>query len=388
MNRTTRRFMNLSSGIEHQRTSYWCVNHSIASLLEAHFAMYYGKVEQLSNSWLMMLSKKDDFDKAPNAYGTLTYKALDLVKKYGCSLEENYPTWEDTDYFDNKFIPASEEDYKLAKRFQISSYEKFSKISDVLTSIEKEGGVVFDLKAYEQHAYVDQTGFINEPESDDKYYGYHAIYGVGYDLDLVRTMNGREEKGFFILQESYGTYRGFNGYLYMPIRYFLEKNDYIRGIYGVKTNKEKLYPLFHAKNIVTIPKLTIDLKVGSNTAIKNSVKMNLSQGPKIIDGRTMLPLRDVANLLGCTTYYNGTEKTIRIYNKQKATHINMSTLNNKACLEQFRNGKTVATNIELLTSPIVIHGVTFVGIRDIATLFDMDVQYYNDTKEVVLKGIL
>lgn len=395
MNRQTRRFLNLTSGIEHQRNSNWCVNHAIASMLEAHFALYYGDIQPLSNSWIMMLCKRNNADKSPNATGTKEDVALDQVCKYGCALEQDYPTWDDDDLFDNKFIEPDKSDWDNALKYKTTRKVKIDNIKQLLDAIEFNGGAVFTLRVYKEHLNVKNDGFINQPAKGSEPNGQHEIYVAGYDLDLERQMNGRIEKGFLILQESYGVTRGYKGYVYIPIRYFTEKitghysvDTYIKTAYTVETDKTKKYKDFHRKNIVIIPENNIKLVVGSNVAETNGGKVNLLKAPQIVEGRTMIPLRDVSNILNCSTNYDGKTKEIRIFSNEKQCHIYMTVNKIEASKEGILNNERYVTPITLTTQPIIINGSTYVGIRDIGTLFDMKVDFDNKTKTIYLKGIL
>lgn len=395
MNRKTRRFLNLTSGIEHQRNSNWCVNHAIASMLEAHFALFYGEIQPLSNSWIMMLCKRNNADKVPTATGTKEDVALDLVCKYGCALEQDYPTWDDDDVFDNKFIEPDKTDWTNALKYKPTKKVKIERIEDLLDAIEFNGGAVFNVRVYKEHLNVKNDGFIRQPAKGSEPDGSHEIYVAGFDLDLEKQMNGRVEKGFLILQESYGVTRGYKGYVYIPIRYFTEKvtghysiDTYIRSAYTVETNKVKAFKDFHKNNVVIIPENNIKLTIGSKVAESNGSKINLLKAPTIVDGRTMIPLRDVSNILNCSTYYNSKDKSIRIYSQEKQCNIYMTVDKVNASKEGVIDNTSYKTPITLTTKPIIIEGSTYVGIRDIGTLFDMTVDYDSKTKTIRLKGIL
>ena len=71
------------------------------------------------------------------------------------------------------------------------------------------------------------------------------------------------------------------------------------------------------KVTVTLKETKIELWIGKSTAKVNGASVqidpqNAKVVPVIIDGRTMLPVRFVAENLGCTVDWNGTTKTITI----------------------------------------------------------------------------
>ena len=57
---------------------------------------------------------------------------------------------------------------------------------------------------------------------------------------------------------------------------------------------------------------TISLTIDSNTAYKNGEALALAAAPRIIEGRTMVPLRFVSDALGCSVEWNGETRTVEI----------------------------------------------------------------------------
>ncbi|MGC9001012.1 copper amine oxidase N-terminal domain-containing protein, partial [Caldisericum sp.] len=71
------------------------------------------------------------------------------------------------------------------------------------------------------------------------------------------------------------------------------------------------------KVTITLSSNTIELWIGKNTATVNGItkpidSTNSKVVPEIINGRTMLPLRFVAENLGADVQWDGTTKTITI----------------------------------------------------------------------------
>mgnify|MGYP000892792595 CR=1 FL=1 len=64
---------------------------------------------------------------------------------------------------------------------------------------------------------------------------------------------------------------------------------------------------------------TIKLTIGQNTALKNGAKIHLDVSPKIISGRTMVPLRFVAEALGAQVSWDGKTNTVNIQSQDEKT---------------------------------------------------------------------
>ena len=66
------------------------------------------------------------------------------------------------------------------------------------------------------------------------------------------------------------------------------------------------------KKISIIGSRTINLWVGRTSAVVNGLTVTLDKGPYIMSGRTLVPLRFVANNLGCQVQWDGPTQTITI----------------------------------------------------------------------------
>jgi hypothetical protein len=92
----------------------------------------------------------------------------------------------------------------------------------------------------------------------------------------------------------------------LPIRAVIEA---LNGTVGWNANEKKV--------TVTLGSTTIELWIGKNTAKVNGVDRSIDATnnkvvPEIINSRTMLPLRFIAENLGCDVQWDGTTKTITI----------------------------------------------------------------------------
>ena len=97
-----------------------------------------------------------------------------------------------------------------------------------------------------------------------------------------------------------------NGRTLLPIRAVIEA---LGGTVGWDATEKKV--------TVTLGSTTIELWISKNTARVNGITKPIDSSnpkvvPEIINGRTMLPLRFVAENLGCDVNWNGTTNTITI----------------------------------------------------------------------------
>ena len=73
-----------------------------------------------------------------------------------------------------------------------------------------------------------KTGFYNFADiSDEKLLGGHAVMAVGYD----------DNKGHFVVRNSWGMEWGDNGYFYMPYEFIISDN-YCSDFWAVQTVKD------------------------------------------------------------------------------------------------------------------------------------------------------
>lgn len=96
--------------------------------------------------------------------------------------------------------------------------------------------------------------------------------------------------------------------------------------------------------------------------------------PKIVNDRTMVPLRAIAEQLGFIVLWNDADKTIIMTN------------GNKVVTMQIDNTKFFKNNqeLELSSPPMIDSARTLVPVRAIAESFDIDVDWNEDEKIVIL----
>jgi hypothetical protein len=66
---------------------------------------------------------------------------------------------------------------------------------------------------------------------------------------------------------------------------------------------------------------TIVLQIGSKTAYKNGVAINLDPEPQIVNGRTMVPVRFVSEALGADVKWDGSTRTVIILSSKESNDV-------------------------------------------------------------------
>ena len=384
-----KQYLNKASGIEHQRGSNWCTNHAVSSLLEAQFARVYGKVTPLSNSWGMMLSKKTD--RRPDATATPIENLMDEVCQYGMCPESLYPTWEDKDYNDNKFISTTDAMYEEARKYKPKKRIdiKTADIESIKRHIVENSGCVAIVKLYKEHTFPIQ-GCVVKPAKGSEPNGLHAIWICGYIEDMPKTINGVTYKNWFIMQESYGTTRGYKGYLFVPYEAFTEKwtglysvDTYIKSLHTFELDLNLIkYPNFHHNNQVDFPCTTIELKVGSKNVQVNNVDQVIDYPATVEQGTTLVPFRFLCEALGYTVRYSNLDKVITAYSKMHNQFITMQVGNNVIKSEQ--GGKV--THVKMPVPVKVVSGYTLIPLRAFAELTGAKVDYNAVDKRITVRG--
>ena len=383
-----KQYLNQASGIEHQRGSNWCTNHAVSSLLEAQFARVYGNITPLSNSWAMMLSKK--VDGIPDATGTPLEKLMDQVCQYGMCPEALYPTWEDKDYNDNKFLPTTEAMYEEAKQYKPSKRidMKTTDVGAIKKAVVNKSGCIAIVSLYKEHMNPIQ-GCVVKPAKGTEPDGLHAIWICGYIEDRPKTINGVTYKNWFIMQESYGTTRGYKGYLFVPYEAFTEKwtglysvDTYIKSVHTFELDHPVPYPNFHHKNQVDFPCTTIELKVGSKNVQVNKVEQVIDYPAIVEQGITLVPFRFLCETLGYIVRYSSLDKVITAYSKMHNQLITMKVGSNVIKSEQ--GGKV--THVKTPVSVKVVSGYTLIPLRGFVELTGATVEYNEANKRITVRG--
>jgi len=128
---------------------------------------------------------------------------------------------------------------------------------------------------------------------------------------------------------------------------------------------------------------------GNISVVVNGEYVNFDVQPQIINGRTMIPVRAVAEAFNADVIWDGENQTVTIEGRHTYTNydirVSMKIGNN--VLQQAWYGFTkleIEKQVTLDSPPIIVDGRTLVPIRAIAETFGYNVMWKDDTRTVVI----
>jgi len=154
---------------------------------------------------------------------------------------------------------------------------------------------------------------------------------------------------------------------------FGENNIKVKAIDSAGNSKEIIKKVKYSKEVTEI---IIELFIGKKTASINGVSKEIDAPPFIKDGRTLVPIRFIAETFGALVRLgcNYTE-----YN-------NNSRYKNIKIILQINNKTAVVNNnkVTLDVPPIIVNGRTFIPLRFIAESFGAEVLWDGDLKKITI----
>lgn len=381
-------YCNNGGKIENQRNSSWCSAFSTTSYLTAYYSRILGKKIEFSPLFAMRNAKKVDGNK--NSTGTYLTKLMDEIIKNGCCEQSLYHEDTDKDWLDNQFSDPSKEAIENAKKYKPYKKVKIDVTVDSLKSaVVNNTGCVLALNIFDTYFNSYKSVYIRKPKGDEEgVVGRHAIYLCGYDDNLSCEYDGKLYKGFFILQESYGEKGSTKGYKFLPYE-FIEKR--VGGKYSCDRFVDEAYVFEYRKDEdkykeidkdfkINVYKKTVRLTIGDDFAYIDGNKTKLQCSPIIENGRTLVPLRFIAEALGGSTYYSSEDKSIRIFSKEPNYLIEMKLGDKTIVKSAYGKSQTITSDVP----PIVKNGYTLVPIRVISETLNCNVDYIPYTKEIII----
>ena len=118
----------------------------------------------------------------------------------------------------------------------------------------------------------------------------------------------------------------------------------------------------------------------SNVAIKLNSRYltNLDIQPVIIEERTMIPVRTVANIIGATVGWDAATRTVTITKGNRAIK---ATIDNREAII-IDNGLT--QTVELDVAPVINQGKTMFPVRFLAEIFGLGIDWDAAKRDVLL----
>ena len=108
------------------------------------------------------------------------------------------------------------------------------------------------------------------------------------------------------------------------------------------------------------------------------------QGPVIIDGRTMVPIRSVMEALGMVVGWDAENSMVTVSNGESTVKlaINSNIMINEAT--DIMTGETMTFESELEVAPLLINDRTCLPIRAVVEAFGIAVDWDEDTRSVMI----
>ena len=248
-----------------------CVAHAIAT------ALFYQEGVEYSTDDIYHDREDTDWQ----GEGMITREGLKKVQKRGVVLREVIPT--NTEYPNQAVKTLIEYLPPTIHRNKISNYARCYSEDELCDAIYQNGAALISINSTVSiDSFVlrgDDNMILPMPRADERSRGKHLVCAMGFTEDGIMIQNSRGETW------------GNKGFAILP--------------WG--------YPINEMWGFVDMGKdwQTVELTINSKEAYINGKKAALDVPATIINGRTMLPARFIAEALGCEVeYLADTEKVI------------------------------------------------------------------------------
>ncbi len=209
-----------------------------------------------------------------------------------------------------KMKVSAEEEKKIPKYF-CKNYARVNSLEELKQAVSEQKPVLLGVTCSEE-IYTPTDGCIGLPLGAF-IIGGHALLAVGYDDEKEKTVRGRKYKGFVECQNSWGKDYGDKGFLWIPYEYFTYRTKdfgmgFVMDMYtAVDLEKEDLNGT------------ALELFLDDETAYDDGREVTLEQKPVADErtGRTLVPLRFVAEALGCHVEWLAKSRRIIIRKDKK-----------------------------------------------------------------------
>lgn len=200
-----------TSAVKNQNTKQTCVSYALSTMKEIQDYYDTNTKNNYSTSYIYLLRQ----DEQTTGEGMFIDLALDNMRKIGIVPYEMMP--DNLNYDEGKSIRKkqcnNEELLSEGKKHCISSYAKINTTDEIKHSLYmNHSPVPIGVYIYESFMSVGADGIVKNVSIDtEKYYGGHCMLIVGW------TRIGH--KNYWVVQNSWGTEWGDNGYCYIPFGY-------------------------------------------------------------------------------------------------------------------------------------------------------------------------
>ncbi len=213
------------SPIEHQGDIGSCTAHAVVGLLEYYERKAFGIHIDASRLFLYKATRNllhwtgDD--------GAYLRTAMGALALFGAPPEEYWPYEEDKfNQEPSAFCYSFAQNYKAISYYRLDSLDtaKAELLLRIKEHLSKKLPLVFGFTVYRSMDEAEDTGCIPFPSKKDKVDGGHAVMAVGYNDKMKIKGKGEGSKetiGAILIRNSWGTWGGNGGYLWLPYEYVL-----------------------------------------------------------------------------------------------------------------------------------------------------------------------
>lgn len=273
-----------------------CGGHAGAAVKDGQEAMNYpGKGLQLSP--LYVYSKAKTLDGMPGVEGTTMRAVMQVLFNYGVCRDQTMPY----SLMGSPVPQPSASAEAEAGKYKVKAYARVQTLEELKLAIYKEGPCAIGIIVFENFMKPLPGGIMPLP-GDCRSVGGHAMAAIGWDDDrqLVEVKN------------SWGSSWGDNGYVWIPYSYFTMQ--------GIDPPINYWMESWSSVDVIlpsdTTQGLDMWLYIDSPFALVNGKEVTLDQPPTITKatGRTTVPVRFIAENLGCNVAWDPKARSIHITN--------------------------------------------------------------------------
>ncbi len=250
----------------------------------------------MSAAFLYSLCKQNDG--MPDQEGTTCRSALQVLRKVGICTEALMPYVSLSDLPPPQVPRVASESIAAAAAFKIHSYaqlcgydnlDRSQTLNDMRRALKEQGPFIIALLVCENFT-PDQDGFLPLPEGSVQ--GGHAVGIVGDQPD----------KKAFILRNSWGKTWGMDGNAYLPYDWVTSRSFHTWYVFEAWTAVDLL---------ISGPASQIEISPGSRIILVDGVETNLNEAAFLNNNRLMVPLRDLASVMGYQVSWYGRKVVLK-----------------------------------------------------------------------------
>lgn len=292
--------------IKDQKDAGFCHSFAGSSLKDIQENIETGFKYELSP--LFLAKQVKSIDNLPSTEGAQLIYVCKALQQEGIIKEAYYPY--------SQYISGSlqfpELKYTKVPKYKIQNYARCDTIDSMKQALSENKPILLGITCCGNIRDLNNNADKFVPLPQGFFLGGHALVIVGYDDDLTHTYkDGRTCKGFFRIQNSWGTDWGDQGFAWLPYDYLTYKAHVIDENYiTFFTEAWTMIDLINDKIKTTTIKMTIG---DPRVSIDNKIVV-WDQAPKIDQktNRTLVPLRNLAETLDFVVEWDGEKGLITI----------------------------------------------------------------------------